>query len=914
MRDWFDVFCSYARADEEAVGRQVRALEAHGVAVYLDRAEIADFDGITAYIKRGLERSKALLAYYSATYPTRAPCQWELTAAFLAAQREGDPRRRVLVVNPESAADHIEPVELRDAVYCHVSDTGDEQALARSVAAHVASLDGLLGEVRPLAPPVWYPHLRTGSSRFVGRLSEMWAVHTALHGSDVGLITDAVSAVAQVRGLGGIGKSLLAEEYALRFGAAFPGGVFWLRGFGDGDGSLDPEQREAERQRQIEAFAAEVGIDVSGLSPDAVEGALGRWLEEQGQPCLWVVDDLPSGLDGGLRRWLAPHPLARTLITTRSREYDAVGGRVDLGGLPEREAEELLIKRRQPADHRERAAAATITAALGYHPLALDVAGAALRYEPFESFLGALQEPSTDWFEELTAKLRDALPNGHERSVARTLMHSIDRLGEAGRDLLRLASVLAAAPVSAELVGAVLARVDDLDDRSAALRRGQALDDAEALCLAEPAGDLRWRVHELVSRTVRFADPLPERRAALRRVAIATLTDALEATVNASAPVDTGDVVPHARELIQRPDEREALDLLSWVALFDYQRGDYESAEVLNRAGYEARRKLLGDEDPATLTSLDNRAVVLTERGYLADARTLHERALDARRRALGDEHPDTITSLGNLASTLHAQGDLAGASSLYERGLELLGAGHVNSLRMLNNLAVTLSAQGDVAGAQRVHERVFDILRETLGDDHPDTLSSLGNVASTYRAAGDLAIARGLQERVLEASRRVLGDEHPNTLTAMNNLAETRRAQGDLTGAQAIHEEAFALLRRTLGDDHPHTLSSLNSLAGTLREQGELDAAFALHERAYIARRRLLGDEHPDTLSSLTGLGLTFKAKGDFAGARTFLGRAYEGRARVLGPDHPSTLSVLQQLCSLPDGGSEPSDEIPTS
>lgn len=42
-----------------------------------------------------------ILAYCSKTNPRRRACQWELTAAFLAAQVEGDPRRRVLVVSPE---------------------------------------------------------------------------------------------------------------------------------------------------------------------------------------------------------------------------------------------------------------------------------------------------------------------------------------------------------------------------------------------------------------------------------------------------------------------------------------------------------------------------------------------------------------------------------------------------------------------------------------------------------------------------------------------------------------------------------------------------------------------------------------------------------------------------------------------
>ena len=115
------------------------------------------------------------------------------------------------------------------------------------------------------------------------------------------------------------------------------------------------------------------------------------------------------------------------------------------------EALELLTKRRQPDDEDERAAAEAIAAELGYHPLALDVAAAALRLQPYPRFLSALMEPSQDRLEGLAAGLRDALPNGHERSIVRTLSDSIERLGEEGLDFLRLASVLAAAPLSAEL-------------------------------------------------------------------------------------------------------------------------------------------------------------------------------------------------------------------------------------------------------------------------------------------------------------------------------------------------------------------------------------------------------------------------------------------------------------------------------
>jgi len=114
-----DLFISYRRKDSERVLRLVEALRAEGLSPWLDQNEIDEFAPITDAIRRGLAEAKALLAWYSADYPRSRPCQMELTAAFLAAQREGDPRRRVLVVNPEGDPAHIEPIELRDAQYAN---------------------------------------------------------------------------------------------------------------------------------------------------------------------------------------------------------------------------------------------------------------------------------------------------------------------------------------------------------------------------------------------------------------------------------------------------------------------------------------------------------------------------------------------------------------------------------------------------------------------------------------------------------------------------------------------------------------------------------------------------------------------------------------------------------------------------
>ena len=205
-------------------------------------------------------------------------------------------------------------------------------------------------------------------------------------------------------------------------------------------------------------------------------------------------------------------------------------------------------------------------------------------------------------------------------------------------------------------------------------------------------------------------------------------------------------------------------------------------------------------------------SVLAGEQGDYAGARQLEERVLEARKRVLGEEHPDTLTSMNNLARTLADQGDYAGAWQLQERVLEtqrrVLGEEHPNTLISMANLAATLSEQGDYTEARQLQERVLEVRTRILGEEHPDTLRSMANLAVTLAAQGDHAGARQLEERVLEAQRRVLAEEHPATLTAMNNLAVTLREQGDYARARQLEEQVLQV-RRVLGEEHSDSIGN---------------------------------------------------------------------------------------------------------
>src|SRR5580700_11203330 len=150
----YDLFLSHAWADGGRPQQLAEALTNAGLRVWLDAAEINDFASITRAVTEGLAKSKTLVAYYSKSYPLRRACQWELTAAFLAAQTEGDPRRRVLVINPEKKSEnaepseHIHPIGLRDEKFLLAPTTdGEMRGLVEAIAKQVGKLSTPMADI-----------------------------------------------------------------------------------------------------------------------------------------------------------------------------------------------------------------------------------------------------------------------------------------------------------------------------------------------------------------------------------------------------------------------------------------------------------------------------------------------------------------------------------------------------------------------------------------------------------------------------------------------------------------------------------------------------------------------------------------------------------------------------------------------
>jgi tetratricopeptide (TPR) repeat protein len=825
----------------------------------------------------------------------------------------------------------------------------------------------VLSGAAPLTPPQWIGLHPSAATRFVGRQTAMWETHSALHAGDLQPMTGAAGpCVAQLCGLGGIGKTLLAQEYALRFGAAFPGGVLWLRAGGDaaGGGSPDADVLEATRASELRALATGLGLDPAALSaPDEVSAALGQALGERGEPFLWVVDDVPAGLDAdALRAWFAPHPLGRTLITTRSRAYGALAATIEPSQLSLAEAVELLTLHREPRGGEEQDEARRLVEELGCHALAVDVAGAALARSshaaPFAAFRAQLADPADDVLE-FAAELADVLPTGHSPSIAATLLGGIEQLSVEARDVLRVAAVLAAAPIPATFIARVLAEAAEIELQQGHRLLSRARGELQRASLAEPADDGAADVaHALVARTVRFAEPGPDLLVQLEWTAIAVLNELGSAGRDPEQRIALAPLIPHARHLAQLVAQEPAgLTLLEWLADYDHEDGAYASAyELVVRAvrGREATlgashgqtlaargllahvlwslgrfeeacaieqdvlegcRATLGEDDPSTLIAMNNLAESYRALGETAKALELVEAVVAARRKLLGPEHRETLIALGNLGEVLRSLERLDEVLPLNREVLRLrtrtLGERHPDTLLAKTALALTLRTLGQLSEARALDEEVVEARRATRGDDHPDTLLALGGYAETLQMAGEYAQALAIGRQLVDAHVRTLGAAHPFTLNAMTDHAMNLLSWDELDEAGDLLVYVCAEKSRQLGDAHPQTLQIRARLAALRCRQDRPEEARALLEGAYEATRRAADDEQTEMLGALGSLAASYGELGELDRACEIGAEAIELMERQLGSSHPGTLRTRLSQALMTEARGEPAEAL---
>jgi len=154
------------------------------------------------------------------------------------------------------------------------------------------------------------------------------------------------------------------------------------------------------------------------------------------------------------------------------------------------------------------------------------------------------------------------------------------------------------------------------------------------------------------------------------------------------------------------------------------ENGQYNDAEIIWRKVIAVYTRVLGPEDPNTLSSRNNLANALKGQGKHAEAEQQYRAVLAIQERVLGPEHPDTLGSRMGVANALYSQGKYAEAEQEHRAVLAIkervLGPEHPETFRSCYNLALCLEEQGKPKEALEFAQRAREGWKRTLGEDHP--------------------------------------------------------------------------------------------------------------------------------------------------------------------------------------------------
>ena len=889
-----DFFISYTKADQSWAEWIAWQLEHEGYTTVIQKWDFLAGSNFVSNMQKAVAETDCTIAVISQAFFASPYTEAEWTSAF-ANDPSGTKRKFIMVrVEDVELTGILKPRVYIDFVGLNANDASER--LLKQIKNERTKPD------KSPNFPGSDNNLRTPPPRFPGELPPIWNIPAHRNPNFTGrdeylsklaneLKSGSHTALTQaIRGMGGIGKTQIALEYAYRYASNYQA-IWWLR---------------AEDQRTLAAdyalFAASANLpEKDAPEEQVVINAVRSWLEHN-QNWLFIFDNAvkPEDVIDFLPRGASGH----ALITSRHQAWEKLCRSFSIDIWPRKDSVEFLINRTKD---KNKSSAHSVAEELGDLPLALEQAAAFINETGmgFSEYLELYQTRRNELWDE------ENPPIGYPDTVGTAWSLAIEKVQEeapAGILVLKLCSYFAPDEIPRSLINDASEYLPE--DSSAhikdllALNKGIKALNQYSLVNALPDS---LSVHRLVQAVVRDRLKTEEQE----KWSVAAVQ-----TINANFPSEgyqepqvwprCAALLSHAQVVIEHANAIEVglepvAALLNSMASYLRGRALYPDAEPLYRRALVIQETQLGAEHPDVATSLNNLAELLRDQGKYTDADPLFRRSLEIRETQLGAEHPDVATSLGNLAALLHLQGKYTDAEPLFRRALEIremqLGADHLDVANSLNGLAILLQDQGKYTDAEPLFRRSLVIREKQLGADHPFVAGSLNNIAGLLLDQGKYTDAEPLFRRALEIRETQLGTDHPDVANSLNNLAALLRDQGKYTDAEPLFRRSLEIVEMQLGADHPHVATSLGNLALLLKSQGKYTDAEPLYRRALEIRETQLGAEHPDVATSLGNLAALLHLQGKYTDAEPLYRRSLEIVETQLGADHPNTTTIRKNL-----------------
>jgi tetratricopeptide (TPR) repeat protein len=704
-----------------------------------------------------------------------------------------------------------------------------------------------------------------------------------------------------IHGLGGIGKSQVALEIAYRWKESFPKqSILWIH--------ASTKDRFNQSFRDILAL---LGIPEN---PDIdVERLVGNWLEDESNgKWLMIVDNVDDEDVVFDRTRGAPAkstivpciPKAAhgsVLFTTRYKKI-AIKTADDVVSLIEMTEEEanLLLKQTLKDEYKETEDYKPLIEELGFIPLAISHAAAFMRENDIglSEYMELYRDSEEERVELLGGdqELEDNEDSGVPKPVLATWTISFGYLkkdtsaGTLAPSFLSVMSFMDRQDIPKSLLAS-------FDKKASKVQLAKAIGSLKTMSLISESDHQTFSMHRLVQLSMRRWLKQEGQDQEFATKALCLLAEVFpDGSFQTWKECST--LVVHAESVLRlvtnADDILARIKLLTNVATFQSNRGEYIAAQAKFEEVVALRNETSGAEDIETLKATDALVLVLRKRAKYQEAADLAQKVLEKKDRLLGKDHLETLNTAQILARLQGDRGSHHDAADqnriIWEARNRILGSQHLDTLESAGYLVLELWELGKFDEAEKLAREVLTARAKILGEEHPLTLEIAGTLGFILEVEGKYQEAEELKQKILDVREKVLGKEHPDFSESLHDMGWILHQQGRYSEAGDYYDHALELKLRILGDNHPSTLTTMCNIPVFLCDQGKYEDAEVASRRIIKKFEEIQGMEHPQTLDACGGLTVILRHQGKLDEAAEAAKRSITGREKVIGKDHPWT------------------------
>lgn len=668
---------------------------------------------------------------------------------------------------------------------------------------------------------------------------------------------DVVSICQTISGLGGVGKTQLAIQYAYSYHYKYETCIWFV----DAETEYSVYNTFVDFSRHFNLF-----LPVNYTQKD-LQRAVTTWLSKN-RSWLLVFDNLET-LDT-ITPYLPNKINGRILITTRNNRIDY--GTTFLLDVFNLEEALSFMKRRLSKnneckmeyykynDFNEKST--VLIKRLGCLPLALEQAGAYIKEVrcSISDYLELLKQSSTDVFSD-----QYATPEYYESIVTLTWNISFAALEESSRQLLNLCAYMGADRIPVKFFVEMRSQLPTplADDLSKQLTLNRIVTGLRTYSLT--SGTVKFiNIHRLVQEVIRKSHELEAVNSFDKIKWLLLDFNMLEKYLPISCEEPDSvlrfmQIAVHAESITEYYSRIEKSEKIKLADVYNKIGECYDDCGIFANAfnnyfnSLKIKEQYLGKDHPNTAMEYDNIGLSYTKTGNYPKAIKWHKKAINILELKLGKKNLHTATAYNNLGLALVRNGDYDSGIQWYKKclaiELNILGDNDIEIAADYNNIGEAYHQKHDEEAALKYLMLALKIKEKQLTSINANTAITYNNLGSVYWRLKRYDDAIKYTKKSLYIYQTTYGEEHPNFALEMANLASIFADKGDLKKARDYYIKAIEVGKNSLGLSHPETAKTIDGMGTTYLTDGKVKLALPYFLLAYKLLSDMLDQKHSDVI-----------------------------------------------------------------